>query len=193
MDLRMGRCLGFLFLMWIAPSAGALEPAGSSRPPAPSFPAALNEQEFAHYRGKGQASIAGQAFLVTRLNKVLVQPGGVVVLLPLTRQTRQWLEQVVQPASCIETPERLPPCGRRAILDLLADKRLAPYVRVTRTNPTGHFWFAKVPAGRYYVLSPIATAPDHGREPKLTGIAWTSIDIEWAERVGNVVVTEQRD
>jgi hypothetical protein len=195
MDLWLGRCLLFLVLLSIAPSAGALEPPGSRRPPGPFFPAAFNEQEFAHYRGKGQASVAGQAFLVTRLNKVLVQPGGVVLLLPLTRQTRQWLEHVVQPAStsCFDSPEQLPACGRRAILDLLADKRVAPYLRVTRTSPTGHFWFMKIPAGRYYVLSAITAGADHGREPKMTGIAWTSIDVEWAERVNNVVVTEQRD
>jgi hypothetical protein len=33
------------------------------------------------------------------------------------------------------------------------------YFRTTRANPTGHFRFTKIPAGRYYILSLIEEGP----------------------------------
>jgi len=68
---------------------------------------------------------------------------------------------------------------------------MAPYVRTTRSNPTGHFWFTKIPAGKYYVISPIAGGNEHGREVRADGMAWTLVEVEWGERVTNVVVTDQ--
>jgi hypothetical protein len=188
MRLWIGWLLFFLLPVAGQPCIASAEPAGSPSPSPKDFPGILTERELTPYRGKGRASITGQAFLVTRLNKVLVQPGGVVMLLPVTRQTREWFEQTVQATSCDES-NRTAICGRQAIFAVMIDKRVAPYLRVTRSNPTGHFWFAKVPAGRYYVLSPIAGGPD--REPKTNGIASAQVEVEWGERLTNVVVTGQ--
>lgn len=199
MHLRMGCYLLSIFLAaFFASLASTEEP----RPPVPAtttFAPSLNERDLSPYRVKGRASITGQAFLVTRLNKVFVQPGGVVLLLPVTRQTREWFERVVRLPHChveqgLNGPGKdvqPPSCGREAILALLADKRVAAYVRTTRANPTGHFWFSKLPPGRYYVISPIAGGNDHGREGKTDGTAWALVEVEWEERVTNVVVTDQ--
>ena len=202
MHLRMGCCLLAVFLVACLAASASTE---ESRPPIPAiapFTSALNERDLSPYRVKGRASITGQAFLVTRLNKVFVQPGGVVILLPMTRQTREWFERVVRLPHCHAEQElngqpgrdiqsQPPACGREAILTLLTDKRLAAYVRTTRANPTGHFWFTKLPPGRYYIISPIAGGNDHSREVRTDGTAWTLVEVEWEERVTNVVVTDQ--
>ena len=201
MHLRMGCCLLSTFLVASFSSSGSTEEPRPVIPAASPFGSPLNERDLSPYRLKGRASITGQAFLVTRLNKVFVQPGGVVALLPVTRQTREWFERSVQPSCPVEpdphalpgkeTQVRPPSCGRTAVLALLADRRMAPYVRTTRSNPTGHFWFTKIPAGKYYVISPIAGGNDHGREVRVDGMAWTLVEVEWGERVTNVVVTDQ--
>jgi len=198
----MGCCLLSVFLFSIQPESSLAEPARQTAASSRIFGSVLNEGELSPYRLKGRASIAGQAFLVTHLNKIFIQPGGVVVLLPVTRQTREWFEQAVQRGPCPSEPDPggspgkgltapMPACGREAVLAMLGDKSLAAYVRTTRTNPSGHFWFTKLPAGRYFIISPIAGGIDHGKEPKGHGVAWTRIDVEWGERVTNVVVTDQ--
>lgn len=201
MHLRMGCCLLSFFLSAFQPDSGSAEPVRRAAMSSNTFGATLNEGDLGPYRLKGRASITGQAFLVTHLNKVFIQPGGVVVLLPVTRQTREWFERVVQHGACPSGQEAggqpgksavsILACGREAVITLLNDKSLAAYIRITRTNPSGHFWFSKLPAGRYFVISPITGGNDHGREPKGTGVAWTRVEVEWGERVTNVVVTDQ--
>jgi hypothetical protein len=58
------------------------------------------------------------------------------------------------------------------------EKRLVPYLRTTRANPTGHFWFTKIPAGRYYVLSLIEEGPAPHKDEQLTDLAWLAIELD---------------
>ena len=202
MHLRMGCCLLAISFAAISPGLGSAEDTHPKSPVTGILGMVPNERDLGPYRQKGRASIAGQAFLATRLNKVVVQPGGVVLLLPVTRQTREWFERVVQRGPCAgeqdsgvpsgkEPPTTNTLCGREAVFALLADKGMTPYLRTTRTNPTGHFWLTKLPAGRYYIVSPIAGGSDHGRELKADSTAWTTVEIEWGEKLTNVVVTDQ--
>lgn len=39
------------------------------------------------------------------------------------------------------TPHTQTDCPKEALTRLQMEKRLAPYLRTTRANPTGHFWF----------------------------------------------------
>lgn len=83
------------------------------------------------------------------------------------------------------TQESPAECLRAVMAQLLTDKRLIPYLRMTRANPTGHFWFTKVPAGRYYVVSPL-----EGSDERAMGMAWLTIDLEADEKATNLVVTD---
>jgi hypothetical protein len=70
------------------------------------------------------------------------------------------------------------------------EKRLAPYLRTTRTNPTGHFWFIKIPAGRYYIVSLIEGGSGAHQDERLAGLAWLVIDLDAGEKIANLVVTD---
>jgi hypothetical protein len=70
------------------------------------------------------------------------------------------------------------------------EKRLAPYLRTTRANPTGHFWFTKVPAGRYYIVSFIEGDRERTKEDPSAGLAWLVLDLEAGEKASNLVVTD---
>jgi hypothetical protein len=70
------------------------------------------------------------------------------------------------------------------------EKRLAPYLRTTRANPTGHFWFTKIPAGRYYIVSLIEEGSGNHQDERLGGLAWLPIDLDPGEKLTNLVVTD---
>ena len=70
------------------------------------------------------------------------------------------------------------------------EKRLAPYLRTTRANPTGHFWFTKIPAGRYYIVSRIEERSGPHKDEQLTGLAWLTIELDAGEKLTNPVVTD---
>ncbi len=175
-------------------------PSSASPPPSLSIQAPFKEQEFAPYekKKKGTASISGQAFLVTRGNDVKYQPGGYVALVPETSYTREWFEKYVQEqGSCsFDTSEddtlskdqkecRLP---QRIFRIILGDKRLSPYVRFTSANPNGHFWFNKVPPGRYFITT-VITWEISMKGPVAGGLAWALVEVEPGEQVANVMVT----
>jgi hypothetical protein len=67
---------------------------------------------------------------------------------------------------------------------------LAPYLRTTRANPTGHFWFTKIPAGRYYLVSLIDEGAGPRQEERLVGLAWLAIELDAGEKLTNLVVTD---
>jgi hypothetical protein len=73
---------------------------------------------------------------------------------------------------------------------VLTDKRLLPYLRVTRANPTGHFWFTKVPAGRYYVVSLLEGSGGAHQDERAVGIAWLTLELDADEKATNLVVTD---
>jgi hypothetical protein len=145
---------------------------------------------------KGRASITGQTFLVTDTNKAVHQPGGLVVLLAVTRLTRDWFDRTITGFDCgpdaAASIDRRSDCRHEALHALLENKRLAALARTTRTNPTGHFWFVKVNPGKYYVISPISIGGEYAKDPTVAGTAWTVVDLEPGERLANVVVTEPR-
>jgi len=169
--------------------------------PSLSIQAPFIEQELAPYekkKKKGIGSINGQAFIATRSKEVRYQPGGDVMLVPESPYTREWFENYVQrQGSCVSDTSAE---GARSkdqkecdlphrIFDLFVnDKRLFPYLRFTRTSPTGHFWFNKVPPGRYFIVTVIIWEVGFNI-PVLGGLAWAVVEVEPGEQAANVMVT----
>ena len=192
--LRFGFVL-FLLLGSLCPLSGqALEPTSSNPPP-------LNEKDFFSYKQKGRGSLTGQAFLSSPLGKAITQAGVPVHLIPMTPYTRYWFDHQVKTTSCSATGTQAsaestaaprPPadCAHEALTRLQTEKRLLPYLRTTRTNPTGHFWFTKIPVGRYYILSLIEGGSGAHKEEQLSGLAWLAIELDAGEKLTNLVVTD---
>ena len=167
-----------------------------------SIPASLpifNEKEFVAYKQKGRGTLTGQVFLGASSGKAITQAGAPVHLIPVTRYTRYWFDHSVRATACSSPGD--PPtadaasaaqqplnCGHEALRRLEIDKRILPYLRTTRANPTGHFWFTKIPAGRYYIVSVIEGGSQKEEGP--AGIAWLNIDLEAGEKATNLVVTD---
>ena len=164
---------------------------GSSPPPV------FNEKELFAYRAKGRASAAGQVFLRASSGKAVTQAGASIYLIPIVSYTRSWFDKHVRDYSCpskssepLMTQESPSECLRAVMTQLLTDKRLIPYLRTTRANPTGHFWFTKIPAGRYYVVSPLEGSGGAHQDERAVGMAWLTIDLEADEKATNLVVTD---
>jgi hypothetical protein len=181
--------------------AWATEPGNTS--PAKTTPTpTLNEKDLFPYKQKGRSTLAGQAFLASPSGKAITQAGAPVHLVPITPYTRYWFDHNVRNTSCpaTETPAspesvtaapRTPTdCPHEALTRLQTEKRLTPYLRTTRANPTGHFWFTKVPAGRYYLVSLIEEGAGAHQDEQLTGLAWLVLDLDAGEKVANLVVTD---
>lgn len=165
----------------------------------PGPPPAFNEKELLAYKPKGHGTLAGQAFLGASSGKAVTQAGAPVHLIPVTKYTRYWFEHGVRATVCSSPGDPAAPdaaaaphqpvnCAHEALRQLEADKRLHPYLRTTRANPTGHFWFTKVPAGRYYIISVIEGSSQ--KEDGPAGIAWLTVDLDASEKATNLVVTE---
>jgi hypothetical protein len=178
-----------------AAEPGNVSPAKTAQPPV------LNEKDFFPYKQKGRSTLAGQAFLASPSGKAITQAGAPVHLIPITPYTRFWFDHNVRTTSCsaIETPAssestaapRTPTdCPQEALIRLQMEKRLIPYLRTTRANPTGHFWFTKLPAGRYYLVSLIDEGAGPRQEERLIGLAWLSIELDAGEKLTNLVVTD---
>lgn len=159
----------------------------------------FNEKEFVAYKQKGHGTLAGQVFLGASSGKAVIQAGVPVHLIPVTKYTRYWFDHSVRGIACSspgdppsgDTPSmtRLPVnCAYEALRQLETDKRILPYLRTTRANPTGHFWFTKIPAGHYYIVSVIEGSSQ--KEDGPAGIAWLNIDLEAGEKATNLVVTD---
>jgi hypothetical protein len=167
----------------------------SSTAPPPTF----NEKEFFASKQKGHGTLAGQVFLGASSGKAITQAGVPVHLIPVTKFTRYWFDHSVRSAACSSlgdlttadaTPAAHQPlnCAHEALRQLETDKRILPYLRTTRANPTGHFWFTKIPAGRYYIVSVIEGGSQ--KEDGPAGIAWLTVDLDAAEKSTNLVVTD---
>jgi hypothetical protein len=174
---------------------GNVSPAKTPQPPI------LNEKDLFPYKKKGRSSLAGQAFLVSPSGKAITQAGAAVHLIPITPYTRYWFDHNIRATSCsatdppaspesvTATPSSPPDCPQEALTRLQTEKRLSPYLRTTRANPTGHFWFTKVPAGRYYILSFIEEGSVSRQEERLSGLAWLILELDAGEKLTNLVVT----
>jgi hypothetical protein len=122
-------------------------------------------------------------------------------LISITPYTRYWFDHNVKTTSCATTeppasaetaaaPHPPTDCPQEALTRLQTEKRLAPYLRTTRANPTGHFWFTKIPAGRYYIVSLIDEGAGPRQEGRLVGLAWLTIELDACEKLKNLVVTD---
>ena len=171
--------------------------------PGQANPPTLNEKELFPYKLKGRATATGQVFLTVPSGKAVTQAGVPVYLIPTVPYTRHWFERNVRAGACpvkedgssIEPstpPIPLADCLRAVMTQLLTDKRLTPYLRTTRANPTGHFWFTKVPSGRYYIVSLLESGTGSHKEERAEGIAWSTLELDVGEKASNVVVTDCR-
>jgi len=172
---------------------------GAALESSPPTPPAFNEKEFVPYKQKGHGTLAGQVFLGASSGKAVTQAGAPVHLIPVTRYTRYWFDHSVRATACSSPGDPAAAdaaaathqpvnCAHEALRQLETDKRLVPYLRTTRANPTGHFWFTKIPAGRYYIVSMIEGSSQ--KEDGPAGLAWLTIDLDAAEKATNLVVTD---
>ena len=180
--------------------AWAAEP-GNASPAKTAQPPILNEKDLFAYKQKGRGTLTGQAFLVSPSGKAITQPGAPVHLIPITPYTRYWFDHNVKTTSCSTTE---PPassenaatqrtstdCPQEALTRLQTEKRITPYLRTTRANPTGHFWFTKIPAGRYYLVSLIEEGAGARKEEQQSGLAWLILELDPGEKLTNLVVTD---
>jgi hypothetical protein len=178
-------------------------PGGWAADPASSGPPALNEKELLAYKAKGRGILSGQVFLGASSGKAVTQAGAPLYLIPVTAYTRHWFDHQVRTSPCAANGDQTPgeqagssrpaaECGEDALVQLLAEKRLRPYLRTTRANPTGHFWFTKIPAGRYYIVGLIEGGAGLRQDEQATGLAWLAVDLEAGEKAANLVVTNCR-
>lgn len=174
--------------------------AQAAAPPPPN-PSTFNEKELFAYKAKGHGGAAGQVFLRAVSGKAVTQAGASIFLIPISSYTRAWFDKQVRESACpskggpssSEAPvaqNSAVECLRTAMDQLLTDKRLHPYLRVTRANPTGHFWFTKVPAGRYYVVSLLEGSGGAHQDERAVGIAWLTLELDADEKATNLVVTD---
>jgi hypothetical protein len=180
--------------------ARATEP-GNASPAKTAQPPVFNEKDLFAYKQKGRSTLAGQAFLVSPSGKAITQPGAPVHLIPITPYTRHWFDHNVRTTSCSATdtpastetataPRTPTDCARETLTLLQTEKRLTPYLRTTRANPTGHFWFTKIPAGRYYIISLIEEGAGAHKDEQFAGLAWLVLELDAGEKLTNLVVTD---
>lgn len=190
-DLRIvwvSTLLVFVFLYNAPEVSGAMEESIH-------LDAQFKEKEWAPYQKKGTASISGQAFLTTMGEEARYNPGGLVILLPVTVYSQEWFEKV-RPfdQNCNGIPagpvDSIVPACRRHLGEFIVinDERLLPYLRQTRMNPNGHFWFYQLPPGKYYILSAITW---HYQASVYGGIATAYVEVGANESVSNLIVTSR--
>jgi len=178
----------------------AAEPGNVSSAKTPQ-PPVFNDKDLFPYKQKGRSTLTGQAFLASPSGKAITQAGAPIHLIPITPYTRYWFDHNVRTTSCsateapassetAATPRPPTDCPQEALTRLQTEKRLTPYLRTTRANPTGHFWFTKIPAGRYYIVSLIDEGAGTRKEERLIGLAWLAIELDAGEKLTNLVVTD---
>jgi hypothetical protein len=171
--------------------------------PSPANPPPLNEKELFSYKPKGRGTATGQVFLSSPSGKAITQAGIPVYLIPRIPYTRDWFNRNVRASSCTSRGDAPSPdspvapissfeCLQGVLSQLLTDKRLVSYLRTTRANPNGHFWFTKIPAGRYYIVSLLEGAVGAHQDERPGGIAWVTLDLDAGEKATNLVVTDCR-
>jgi len=198
--LQCAAVLLLLFGILWSSQVQAAAPGNGSSAKTPQ-PPVFNEKDLFPYKQKGRSTLTGQAFLASPSGKAITQAGAPVHLIPITPYTRFWFDHNVKVTSCsaTESPASAEPataprtptdCPQEVLTRLQTEKRLAPYLRTTRANPTGHFWFTKIPAGRYYLVSLIEGGAGGHKDEQLTGLAWLAIELDAGEKLTNLVVTD---
>ena len=97
------------------------------------------EDEYLKLSSSGKGVITGQVYIETRDGDKVPKSGAKVVLNPVTSYSLQWKE---------ETPVTLMPLEP-------PDSRISNYIREALTDAEGRFVIDNVPAGEYFVSSPI--------------------------------------
>jgi hypothetical protein len=167
----------------------------------PPSPPTFNEKDLFAFRAKGRGGATGQVFLRAPSGKAVTQAGVSVYLIPAVPHTRYWFDKYVRVHFCSSKGEASPSdalmvqgsageCPRAVMAQLLNEKRLLPYLRATRANPTGHFWFTKLPAGRYYIVSLLDGAGNAHQDERAVGMTWLTIELDPDEKATNLVVTD---
>jgi hypothetical protein len=160
----------------------------------------LNERELVAHKAKGRSAPAEQTFLSSPSGKAITQAGAPIHLIPVIPYTRRWFDRNVRTTACLANDEPPPTdgaqtarqqadCFRDALAQLLTETRLLPYLRTTRANPTGHFWFTKIPAGRYDLVSLIEGGTGSHQDERAAGIAWRTVGLDLGEKAINLVIT----
>jgi len=194
---RFGYGFAFCCLILCSPRGQAAEISASTPP-------VVNERELVTYKVKGRSTVAGQAFLGSPSGKAITQAGVPVHLIPMIPYTRHWFDRSVRAVACpprdessstdgVATARPQADCLRDVLAQLLTEKRLTSSLRTTRANPTGHFWFTKIPAGRYYLVSVIEGGGSSHQDERAAGIAWLTIDVDAGEKATNLVLTNCRN
>jgi hypothetical protein len=93
------------------------------------------ESEYEPYKGKGTASIAGQAFAKTRAGDVKYAAGNTIFLNPVTSYSTEFFNILVQQQQIPSPP----------------DPRIYHYNRQTIADGNGNFEFKNLPPGEYYI------------------------------------------
>ncbi|MBK9306869.1 MAG: hypothetical protein IPM58_07240 [Nitrospira sp.] len=192
--------LGWFFAGYLLISIFS-DPSVPAAEPPPANPPALNEKELFSYKPKGRGAATGQVFLSSPSGKAVTQAGVPVYLIPRIAHTRDWFNRYVRVTACpphsvvsfpdnSAVPAPSGDCLRDVLSQLLTEKRLVPYLRTTRANPTGHFWFTKLPAGRYYIVSLLEGGSGAHQDVSQGGIAWATLELDTGEKATNLVVTD---
>lgn len=174
---------------------------GPAAEPPPANPSTPNEKELFSYKSKGRGAATGQVFLSSPSGKAVMHAGAPVYLIPRISYTRDWFNRYVRVTACPShsvasfpdnsaVPASSVDCLRDVLSQLLTEKRLVPYLRTTRANPTGHFWFTKLPAGRYYIVSLLEGGSGAHQDASQSGIAWATLELDTGEKATNLVVTD---
>lgn len=99
----------------------------------------MNQSEYAPYTGKGSGVIRGEVVITTPDGRRNYGANGDVWLLPMVSETSRWMDQVVLPGKV-----KPPLFGAEAVR------------WTTTSDQAGRFEFVGLPAGDYYVASPVA-------------------------------------
>ena len=137
--IRASWCVFVLLFLLPTYLPAANEPPRAETPqiPPPVIEVPFNKKELKTYGAKGQSSITGVAF--GRTGGGAIKFSYLVYLLPDTDYMAHWIKKAVENNGPINP----------------SDKRLDPYIRTTRTDPTCQFWFYHLPAGSYILTGVI--------------------------------------
>lgn len=99
-----------------------------------SFP----EAEYAQLSNTGKGVVTAQVFIKTKAGEILTKAGNKVILNPVTSYSSQWYD-TARRKQPLEDP----------------DPRLLQHVREGITDRSGQVVFRNIPAGEYYLVSPL--------------------------------------
>lgn len=118
----------------------------------------LNRQEYAPYQLPGSAVIEGQVVVQVPGGGTFYGANGEVLLLPRVSETERYVNDVVLP-------------GKLS----LPDQDMNQVRWATTSDAQGRFRFERLPAGRYFVVCPVAWSDAAGRPAKGMALAQVSV------------------